>query len=576
MPLPLLALPYVAPAMIGTGLLATAGTQYLSQPGVSQGIIDSFINNKGLLNLSNFASPSINAFRDVIDTPSGQVFAPDLGDIEEQAEYNRGLGKQTTFADDIKSEPLITPEAEKLSGLLSTPEAEQIDYSNVTEELPPSLLSDNIFTSQENKNEYPEGEGMFVIHNTGESAIQNYNKLGGIPKPSLAIAKENIDEMKFGEITLIGDPSMMNPSRDNPVYKGDAYTQRYPNVRTLYSDKDMNKIIKYFSDTFDVNDIRYDAKEIGNYKFEDGSDQHIFYSGNIYNQITEQGITNLDQTMLDMTFLKEKGLLPEVKNYNDKYEYKRALDEVFTPELNNEYKVWENNLIKNIGVEGQEKIIVGRTPMGRLKYKDHNLDNVLNAMSTKSGKEEGFGANSLGSLASTMRGKFKNIKEVKSSRDKIVNTKEFNDNKTELYDDLDKIITRLTEEHPTGKYPDIYADNFINIFSDRKYSVDSSLKQFYPNASEETNKMIKDYFKKLATTPTEYFEIKPNRAVGINEFKGAIVPNNTSNETIQILKKNGIDRIYKYNSEPDRIKKLKNFEDLYSSNIQSGLLKNLA
>ena len=52
--------------------------------------------------------------------------------------------------------------------------------------------------------------------------------------------------------------------------------------------------------------------------------------------------------------------------------------------------------------------------MGRLKYKDHNLDNVLNAMSTKSGKEEGFGANSfLGSLASTMRGKFKNIKEAK-------------------------------------------------------------------------------------------------------------------------------------------------------------------
>jgi hypothetical protein len=147
MPLPLLALPYVAPAMIGTGLLATAGTQYLSQPGVSQGIIDSFINNKGLLNLSNFASPSINAFRDVIDTSSGQVFAPDLGDIEEQAKYNRGLGKQTTFADNIKSEPLITPEAEKLSGLLSTPEVEQIDYSNVTEELPPSLLSDNIFTA---------------------------------------------------------------------------------------------------------------------------------------------------------------------------------------------------------------------------------------------------------------------------------------------------------------------------------------------------------------------------------------------------------------------------------------------
>lgn len=576
MGLPLLAAPYIAPAMISSGLLATAGTQYLSKPGVSQGIIDNFINNKGLLNLSTFTNPSLNIFRNVIDTPSGQVFAPDADDIEKQAEFNRELGKNITLPTDNKIEPLITTDGYKPSGLLSTPEVETIDSSNITKELPPSLLSDYIYTSQENKKDYPEGEGMFVIHNTGESAIQNYNKLGGIPKPSLAIAKENIDEMKFGEITLIGDPSMMNPSRDNPVYKGDAYTQRYPIVRTLYSDDEMNKIIKYFSDTFDVNDIRYDAKEIGNYKFKDGSDADLFYSGDMYNQIIEKGITNLNKTMLDMTFLKEKGLLPEFKNYNDRYEYKKALDEVFTPELNNEYKVWENNLAKNIGVEGQEKILVGRTPMGRLKYKDHNLDNVLNAMSTKSGQEEGFGSTSLGNLASTMRGKFKNIEEVKSSRDKIVNTQEFNDNRTELYGDLDKIITRLAEEHPDRASIDTYGDNFISIFSDKKYSIDSSFEEFYPNASEETIVMTKEFFKKLANAPTEYFEIKPNRAVGINEFKGAVVPYNTSNETIQILKENGIDRIYKYNSEPDRINKLKNFEDLYSSNIQSGLLRNLA
>tara|TARA_X000001382_G_scaffold125618_1_gene111249 strand:+ start:1071 stop:2231 length:1161 start_codon:yes stop_codon:yes gene_type:complete len=154
MGLPLLAAPYIAPAMISSGLLATAGTQYLSKPGVSQGIIDNFINNKGLLNLSTFTNPSLNIFRNVIDTPSGQVFAPDADDIEKQAEFNRELGKNITLPTDNKIEPLITTDGYKPSGLLSTPEVETIDSSNITKELPPSLLSDYIFTTNNLKTIY--------------------------------------------------------------------------------------------------------------------------------------------------------------------------------------------------------------------------------------------------------------------------------------------------------------------------------------------------------------------------------------------------------------------------------------
>jgi len=154
MGLPLLAAPYIAPAMISSGLLATAGTQYLSKPEVSQGIIDNFINNKGLLNLSTFTNPSLNIFRNVIDTPSGQVFAPDADDIEKQAEFNRELGKNITLPTDNKIEPLITTDGYKPSGLLSTPEVETIDSSNITKELPPSLLSDYIFTTNNLKTIY--------------------------------------------------------------------------------------------------------------------------------------------------------------------------------------------------------------------------------------------------------------------------------------------------------------------------------------------------------------------------------------------------------------------------------------
>lgn len=142
----LLAAPYIAPAIISSGLLGTAATQYLSQPGVSQSIIDNFINNKGLLSSGLnllLGSPTLN----LKDTPSGQVFAPDADDIEKQAEFNRELGKNITLPTNNNIEPLITTEGYKPSGLLSTPEAETIDSSNITKELPPSLLEDYIFTT---------------------------------------------------------------------------------------------------------------------------------------------------------------------------------------------------------------------------------------------------------------------------------------------------------------------------------------------------------------------------------------------------------------------------------------------
>jgi hypothetical protein len=45
---------------------------------------------------------------------------------------------------------------------------------------------------------------------------------------------------------------------------------------------------------------------------------------------------------------------------------------------------------------------------------------------------------------------------------------------------------------------------------------------------------------KNTTRPVEYFEAKPTRAVGFDEFAGAIVPENTSKEVIDILEKRGL------------------------------------
>ncbi|MDV7394397.1 LPD23 domain-containing protein, partial [Arthrospira platensis SPKY1] len=44
----------------------------------------------------------------------------------------------------------------------------------------------------------------------------------------------------------------------------------------------------------------------------------------------------------------------------------------------------------------------------------------------------------------------------------------------------------------------------------------------------------------IRNTATNYFEAKPQRAVKLNEFKGAVVPKGIAAESLAILEKNGI------------------------------------
>ena len=51
---------------------------------------------------------------------------------------------------------------------------------------------------------------------------------------------------------------------------------------------------------------------------------------------------------------------------------------------------------------------------------------------------------------------------------------------------------------------------------------------------------IMDFLNYLRNMPTEYFEVKMQRVVGLNEFYGAIIPKGSSESVIKILKDNGL------------------------------------
>ena len=81
--------------------------------------------------------------------------------------------------------------------------------------------------------------------------------------------------------------------------------------------------------------------------------------------------------------------------------------------------------------------------------------------------------------------------------------------------------------------------------------------------SPETAKRLQTLYRDAAQLPTEYFEAKPRRAVGFNEVKAAILPDNVSDTVRSQLEKLGVPVIeYTANDEDARLKALNNVENV--------------
>jgi hypothetical protein len=116
--------------------------------------------------------------------------------------------------------------------------------------------------SREKPREYFQGEQLadplVVLHNLTAENLVFADKLGGLPVPSLGIAKADLPFHGFGEITLIGRKSLAEPGVDNPVFSTDAWTQRFPDL--IWSKVPVKKA-QAFLDSFGED---YRERDLGN------------------------------------------------------------------------------------------------------------------------------------------------------------------------------------------------------------------------------------------------------------------------------------------------------------------------
>ena len=124
----------------------------------------------------------------------------------------------------------------------------QVKY---TDNLKPTVNENMKFALREN---VEETKDLVAVHNLSEEKLLKSLKLGGLPMPSIAIARAKEGHSNFGTISLVFSKDTISPTdRRNKVYSGDAWTPTYPQVeyKTSYSvaDKVQDKIDELLSGT---------------------------------------------------------------------------------------------------------------------------------------------------------------------------------------------------------------------------------------------------------------------------------------------------------------------------------------
>lgn len=215
---------------------------------------------------------------------------------------------------------------------------------------------------------------------------------------------------------------------------------------------------------------------------------------------------------------KKVGETPKVDRYAARNAINKALEEHGAG-----FKEWVREKFSDV-IAGEQIQVEGRN--GDWKYLPHTLDNVVKAMSRKLQDGEGFDFGT-GSLRSNVAKKFRSVAEMQKDRDRIIDHDRMQAIKDEVNDEFVSLAERLGAKAKHGSNDFGFMDRFSEHLKEVVDSGIKSLDRYYDGLNDEDRQAVADYLNKLRNLPTEYFESKLQRAVGLNEFKAAVIPHDT-------------------------------------------------
>lgn len=355
--------------------------------------------------------------------------------------------------------------------------------------------------------------------------------------PSLAIMDKDTEYNKYGPITLVGSRDMIDPKRGTKVFSRDGYTVTFPPVEYKTPAK---AALRAFRDKF------YDA-------FSAAGDEYSLGYGlqnksEVADLISELG----DKDGMKLYYLKNV-LGKKIEHLADKDSEHKGL--AIHNELNSdenekifkssEYSKWIDKQRHELA--GEPMVRVGRS------LAPFNIDNVTRAMLKNAGtgaeKTVTFGA---GKIAAMTAKKFASIAAMHKSEG-MLGTSEQIDKALEKQKEIEKKYRSAVLESQKGSRVNSW--NILDACGEAlvdaadkngRTNIDALRRAFKYNdfitmpVTDEVLELGVKFLDAIRATATLYFEAKPQRAVMLDEFAGAVVPEGTDPKLVQKLKDAGL------------------------------------
>ena len=195
---------------------------------------------------------------------------------------------------------------------------------------------------------------------------------------------------------------------------------------------------------------------------------------------------------------------------------------------------------------------------------EYTLENIVSAMA-ETQKERGgqTWGTSAGAMQAVSAEDFSNIDEVKAASGRLGKAEgeqyEAAKNTVEdLIDQATRAVMRETRPHADNSFDEREIIGDVMMEAAKGKRTTRAIQQAFAkegySVSEGTARRIQEVYRAAAALPTEYFEAKPQRAVGFDEVKVAIVPDNINAELKQRLEATGVPvREYHAGDEDQRL-----------------------
>lgn len=339
------------------------------------------------------------------------------------------------------------------------------------------------------------------VHTLTTDNLRHALKMGGLANPSIAVydTERGLPTRTFGEVALIAPHDLVDAKtgRHKGTYNRDAWTPPYPQVSYELTKRGEDALRSLSDKVRNLGDVA-SARLLMN----------------------EANQSDLSPATLETRLRTNEGVR---KLYESEH---RGED----------YDSYVSSLTKSIEME--DFLFAGQRADGSWKRVPHTLDNVSKLM--KRERAEGSKAYPFAYALSKLGSRYRSLSAIRKGEDLLSGKdpakweairKEFIDLANELQGEAKSLFDIRGEEHLAA----LLADG-KNLFG-RPLTV-----------TEEAR--VSALREQMTALPTDYFETKVDRPVGLSEFVEAVVPDGTSPELVSELEKSGL-KVSTYDSSKD-------------------------